>query len=136
MDEHKKAESLFSDFFDNELNGEELIWLEKHLESCEPCKNDWDKYKQAMEEVSGLMHIMAPENVVDKVESRINKRSRGKFFNKQKYFTVRYSIVSFILVLFFVLAYLLMMAVNEIVLFDSNDDNRNAVSDKNVEDSK
>jgi len=120
MDKHKKAETLFSSYFDKDLTPEDNKWLEEHLNTCDNCQNNWDTYKQTMKEVSGLLKLAPPDDVVLKVESKINKRSSGKFFNRQKSPSIQFSIVSFILILFFILAYLVLVAVNEIVFLDTN----------------
>ena len=117
--EHQKAESFFTGYYENDLNDSDLRWLEKHLESCDECKKGWDQYNRAMNEISGLLNVEPPSDVIESVEKKINKRSRGKFFGRQKTGSIQFSLVSFILVLIFILAYLVLIAVNEIVMLDS-----------------
>ncbi|MBN2716749.1 MAG: hypothetical protein JXX14_12930 [Deltaproteobacteria bacterium] len=54
------------------------------------------------------------------VERKIHRRSKGKFFGRSRASNIQFALISFILVLLFMLAYLMLTAVNEIVMLDSD----------------
>ena len=118
--DHQQARELFTSYHDGELSDKQQKALEAHLSSCDECNTEWQSYQKLMTEVSGLMNLSPPKDVVRSVERKIHRRSRGKFFGRSKASNVQFALVSFILILLFMLAYLMLTAVNEIVLLDSH----------------
>ena len=117
--EHKKAISFFTCYYDGDLSQTDKDWLEAHLADCHACRAEWEQYRDTTSEVSGLIQMPPPPDVVKSVERKIYKRSRGRFFGRDRGNSIQFALVSFILVLLFMLAYLMLTAVNEIVLLDS-----------------
>lgn len=120
--DHQQAIDLFTGYHDGDLDAAQKSALESHLDSCEDCKKEWQEYQKTMSEVSGLLNMVAPKDVVKAVETKIHRRSKGKFFGKQKKPNIQFALVSFILVLLFMLAYLMLTAVNEIIVLDHDTD--------------
>ena len=117
--DHQEAKELFTSYHDGELSDTQRAVLENHLSTCDECNAEWQAFQKLMAEVSGLMNLSPPKDVVRSVERKIHRRSRGKFFGRSKSSNVQFALVSFILILLFMLAYLMLTAVNEIVLLDS-----------------
>ena len=117
--EHQQARDLFTGYYEGDLPDSQRVDLESHLFHCEACETEWQAYRKTMNEVSGLLNLAPPKNVATAVEHKIHRRSAGKFFGRQKGTGIQFALVSFIIVLLFMLAYLMLTAVNEIVVLDS-----------------
>ncbi len=55
------------------------------------------------------------------VEQKIKRRSKGRFFGEPRSFSTQFAIVSFILILMFMLAYLVMTEVTEITVLEEDE---------------
>jgi anti-sigma factor RsiW len=106
--DHDRAKDLFTQYHEGDLGDEDLAELERHLEGCEECRAEWETYRKTIDGVSGLFELTAPDGFTRAVEQKIRKRSRGRFFGEQRPFSMWFAIVSFILILLFILAYLVM----------------------------
>jgi len=126
---HQEAKDLFTNYLDGDMADAQRTELEAHLSACTECKEEWQAFKKLMSEVSGLMNLAPPRDVVRAVEKKIHRRSRGKFFGRQKGSSIQFGLISFILVLLFMLGYLLLTAVNEIVFVDSDKGSASLPSD-------
>lgn len=108
--DHARARDLFFEYHDDELDDAVRAELEAHLDSCAECRREWEAYRATVDEISGL-HALAPDDeFVRQIEQRIKRRSRGRFFSNQGQFSVRFAIVSFVLIMLFLLAYLFLSA--------------------------
>ncbi|MBN2343630.1 MAG: zf-HC2 domain-containing protein [Deltaproteobacteria bacterium] len=116
--EHQEVKDLFTEYHDGDLSDEKKKELETHLQSCDECRTEWQAFEKTMNEISGLYHFAPPQDLAKNVEHKIHRRSRGKFFGKQKGNNIQFALISFILVLLFMLAYLMLTAVNEIIVLD------------------
>jgi hypothetical protein len=58
-----------------------------------------------MNELSGLHYVVPEEGFTSRVKKTIDRRSRGRFFGSEPSHSLKFAIVSFILILFFLLAY-------------------------------
>jgi len=116
--EHEKARELFTDYLDGELSGEEKAALEEHLAECEECRAEWESFSRTVGEVSGLLSVAAPDDFAREVEQKIRRRSRGKFFSEERSYSLQFAVVSFILIILFIMAYLLMSSVTEITVLE------------------
>lgn len=116
--DHDRARELFTEYHDGELTADEVEALESHLAGCEACSMEWDTYRRTIEEISGLHMFAAPEGLTEAVEQKIKRRSKGRFFGEQRSFSTQFAIVSFILILLFMLAYLVMTEVTEITVLE------------------
>ena len=119
--DHDRARELFTAYHDEELSSSEVEELESHLAACKECSEEWDTYRRTMEEISGLHKFAAPGCMTEAVEQKIKRRSKGRFFGEQRSFSTQFAIVSFILILLFMLAYLLMTEVTEITVLEEDD---------------
>jgi anti-sigma factor RsiW len=116
--DHDRAREAFTRLHEGELSDEEREQLERHLDECEECSTEWDSYRRTVDEVSGLLQTALPPDFARSVEQKIKKRSRGRFFGEQRPFSMQFAMVSFILILLFILAYLVLTAATEIIILD------------------
>ena len=100
-----KAKELFVDYSDGVLANGERGALEKHLDGCASCKRDLTTYRQAMNEVSGLHYVSPESGFTSRVKKTIDRRSRGRFFGTEPSYSLKFAVISFVLILLFLLAY-------------------------------
>ncbi|MCP4198878.1 MAG: hypothetical protein GY762_17165 [Proteobacteria bacterium] len=100
-----KARELFVDFHDGVLSKRGCSELEEHLGTCDPCAGEWATYHKTMNELSGLHYVVPEQGFTSRVKKTIDRRSRGRFFGSEPSHSLRFAIISFILILFFLLAY-------------------------------
>lgn len=100
-----KAKELFVDYYDGVLEQGECDDLEAHLDGCTSCASDWTTYKKAMSEISGLHHVTPVIGFTSRVKKTIDRRSRGRFFGNEPSYSIKFAVVSFVLILFFLFAY-------------------------------
>jgi len=120
--DHDRARDLFTQYHEEDLSDAELAELEEHLAECDECREEWETYRKTIDGVSGLFELAAPEDFTRSVEQKIRKRSRGRFFGDQRPKSMQFAVVSFILILLFILAYLVMTAATEIIILDESQD--------------
>ena len=80
--EHEEAQRLFSDLVDGELDADVRARLAAHLEGCAECRAALAALETA---VSGLRRLSAPppaEDILERVQQKIRKRSRGRYFRR------------------------------------------------------
>ena len=128
--EHEKARELFTDYLDGELAGEEKAALEEHLAQCEECRSEWETFSRTVEEVSGLLSVAAPEDFAREVEQKIRRRSKGKFFSEERSYSLHFAVVSFILIILFIIAYLLLSSVTEIIVLEQGTDDAGPIGEE------
>jgi len=116
--DHDRAKELFTQYHEGDLGDEERARLERHLEECAECRGEWEVYRKTIDGVSGLFQLNAPDGFSRAVEQKIKRRSRGRFFGDQRPVSMQFAVVSFILILLFILAYLVMTAATEIFILD------------------
>lgn len=104
--DHERARSLFIEYHDEELADEVRLELEDHLGRCPDCRRDWEAYKQTVAGVSSLGRVKPPRDFVQKIERKIGRRSGGRFFGVKNEFSLSFAVISFVLIVFFLLAYL------------------------------
>lgn len=104
--DHERARSLFIEYHDDALAEEQRRDLEEHLRCCPDCRREWETYKQLVTGVSSLVRVKPSEDFVRKIEHKIGRRSGGRFFGVKNEFSLTFAVVSFVLIVFFLLAYL------------------------------
>ncbi len=118
----KQVKKRFINYHDGDLERGDRAALEKHLATCKTCQAEWDDYKKTMSEVSGLLHLGPSQDFVFRVKKTIDRRSNGRFFGEQSHHSLRFAIVSFILILFFLIAYVFISSNTEIQIVESDKD--------------
>ncbi len=117
--DHKRVKELFTEYRDRELDEETRTSMGEHLAQCADCTAEWVEFDRTVEEISGLFQMKPPPDLAQSVETRIRRRSRGRFFAEQKTPAgMQFALVSFILVLLFLLAYLVLTATTEITILE------------------
>jgi anti-sigma factor RsiW len=81
--DHEEARDLFSDHLDGELGEERAEALKEHLDGCAECREELERLRQTMRVVSGLHRLPPPGEFVDRVEQKIRRRSRGRFYGPE-----------------------------------------------------
>ncbi len=76
--DHSEAKELLSEYLDGELCEDTCLELEKHLESCTDCSNDFEQLKKTVKALSGISMLEAPEDFERKVRERLKKRARRR----------------------------------------------------------
>ena len=115
----EKAKTLFIDYHDGDLKKDEAKALKAHLSSCDECMQEWQDYQKMMEEVSGLHSLAPSEDFVSKVKQTIDKRSKGRFFGTTSAPGLNFAIISFILILLFLAAYLFISSGSEVEVINT-----------------
>jgi anti-sigma factor RsiW len=100
-----KAKKIFVDYHDGVLSKRERFAMEEHLSKCDSCAAEWATYQKTMNEVSGLHYFIPEAGFTSRVKKTIGRRSRGRFFGADSSYSLRFAIISFVLILFFLLAY-------------------------------
>jgi len=110
----KVAKTLFFAYQDGDMKSSERRGFEKHLAKCGTCQREWDDYQRTLAEITGMHDLLPPADFVSKVKSTIGKRSKGRFFGESSHPSIVFAVVSFILILLFLLAYLVITHSTEI----------------------
>ena len=110
--DHQSAIELFDDYLDGELSGAQEKKLEQHLEECESCRDELEELRQTLDLMGSLRKVNPPAEFVGKVQQRINKRSRGRFFGGQEKLLVRipFEWISFVIIVIMLVMYLMTVA--------------------------
>lgn len=122
---------LFLAYHDGDLAHDERQALEAHLNECEACVAEWTAYSRTLDEVSGMFQLSAPKDFTERVKHTIGRRSKGRFFGDDRNFSISFAVVSFILILFFLLAYLFLYADRSITLVSPGNDSTSTVNGDN-----
>ncbi|MCP4606784.1 MAG: zf-HC2 domain-containing protein [Proteobacteria bacterium] len=104
--ECKRAKELFIGYHDGDLGERDQAALEKHLDDCDTCTTEWNGYLKTVGEISGLFRLAPPQDFASRVKQTIDRRSKGRFFGESGPFSIGFAVISFILILLFLLAYL------------------------------
>jgi anti-sigma factor RsiW len=83
--EHEAYEADFSDYYEKTLAPARMKELDAHLASCEHCKAEYGRFREAIGTLSGLHKVPAPPRFEESVAQKINKRSAGRFFGRKAF---------------------------------------------------
>ncbi len=104
---HEEAQANFSDFLEGELSPQEVAELQAHLEGCATCADELEELRQTLSSLSGLKRVPPPPGFLGKVQQRIRKRSRGRFFEPDKLLNrIPFEWISFIIILIMLVVYM------------------------------
>jgi len=62
----QEVKSLFSEFYDQELNEEILLAVEKHLSKCQECQEEYRIFKKSLIVLKRLKPLDIPRNYLEK----------------------------------------------------------------------
>lgn len=82
----KHFKELMNLFLDGYAKNEEIYFLEKHIDSCEECKNYFSKLKDYKENLKKLERKEIPLGFEKKVMERIEEKEKSKLFFKRRLF--------------------------------------------------
>jgi anti-sigma factor RsiW len=106
--DHAVFENDFSDYYDGTLEAGKRAALEAHLASCERCRGEYDKLREAVAQVALLGRAAAPRDLEDRVTRTIHKRSAGRFFGRRAFGDrVPFELLAVVALLFLVVVYFL-----------------------------
>jgi predicted anti-sigma-YlaC factor YlaD len=104
--DHESARACFTGYHDGELADGERRALEEHLSGCAECNAEWETYRRAVEEVSGLKSLSPSEDFARQVALAIELRRSRRKVGGLSLTGLRVAILSLVLLLLFVLVYL------------------------------
>ena len=111
-----EAIGLFLSIHDGDVSETDRQAFNEHLRQCDTCRAEWDAYLLTLNEVSGMYPLAPPDEFTQKVKQVIKRRSRGRFFGEERPFNLSFAIVSFVLIVLVLLAYLFISSDREIML--------------------
>lgn len=80
--DHDAIQADFTDYVDGELGAARRAEVQAHVGECAECKEALETFKST---VAGLRSLSAPppaEDILTSVQSKIRKRSRGRYFRR------------------------------------------------------
>jgi anti-sigma factor RsiW len=104
--DHEKARAGFTGYHDGELTEGDRRSLEEHLATCTDCAAEWNAYRRAVEEVSGLRTIEPSESFARQVALAIEMRGKRRTFGGLNLLGVRIAVLSLVLIMLLLMAYL------------------------------
>jgi anti-sigma factor RsiW len=84
-DQHAAFEADFSDYYERTLGEPRARELEAHLSGCQRCQDEYSRFRQAVDAVSGLHRLSAPKHFDEQVAETIHRRSAGRFFGRRAF---------------------------------------------------
>jgi predicted anti-sigma-YlaC factor YlaD len=108
--DHQAAQELFSDYLEGELTEEQRGELIVHLDGCADCREELDSLRQTLRSLSGLRPLPPPDNFARKVQQRIHRKSRGRFFGQDRVLLrIPFEWISFVIIILMLAVYMLLM---------------------------
>jgi len=105
--DHESARACFTGYHDGELAEGDRRALEEHLSARADCTAEWDAYRRAIEEVSGLRVIAPSEDFARQVTLAIELRGKRRTFGGLSLVGVRVAVLSLVLIMLLLMAYLM-----------------------------
>ena len=112
--DREQAVDLFSAYWDGELPPDQVEAFEAFLERDDETRQEYDRFRRALESLASLTEQQAPDNFVEKLQRRMRRRSGGKLFGANRWGTITrvpYELFSLILILIILSVYLLTLPV-------------------------
>ena len=111
MIDHETAGGLLSDYLDGELSPQQERELEAHLEGCPKCTDELEELRQTLDTLGSLKSVSPPTEFVGKIQQRINKRSRGRFFGQESLLVrIPFEWISFVIIMLLLVMYIMTVA--------------------------
>jgi len=108
--DHRAIQDQFSEYLEGELGPEAQALVTEHLRSCEECRKELEAFRETLRSLSGLRPLPPPDNFAGKVQQRIHRRSRGRFFGAERLVNrIPFEWVSFVIIILMLFLYMLMM---------------------------
>jgi anti-sigma factor RsiW len=104
--DHESAKAGFTGYHDGEISEGDRRALEAHLSACADCSAEWEAYRRAVEEVSGLRVLAPPEHFTKQVTLAIELRAKRRAFGGLSLSVVRIAVLSLVLLMLLIMAYL------------------------------
>jgi anti-sigma factor RsiW len=104
--DHESARAGFTGYHDGELAEDDRRSLEEHLAGCADCAAEWEAYRKAVEEVSGLRVIAPSGDFARQVALAIELRGKRRTFGGLSLVGVRVAVLSLVLIMLLFMAYL------------------------------
>jgi len=104
------ARELFSDYLENELAADTRDRLETYLSQDAEARKELQDLRKTLESLGRLRGtVLAPAGFARKVERRIRRRSRGRFFGQAAMARLPFEWFSFLIILVLLTLYFLLM---------------------------
>jgi anti-sigma factor RsiW len=104
--DHESARAGFTSYHDGDLSDADRRSLEEHLAACPECAAEWDAYRRAIEEVSGLRVVAPSASFARQVSLEIERRRLARPFPGLSLLGVRITVLSLVLIMLLLMAYL------------------------------
>jgi len=105
-----ERDRLFNAYYENELDEAARADFEDRIESDEEFAEAYHAFFEVMGGLRELPFEFAPDDFVERVQSRIRTRSHGRFFAEELLFKTRipYEVVAIVMIIVMAAAYLFM----------------------------
>ncbi len=98
---HQDVQDRFDRYYEGDLPAEEQQAMDAHLAECTACREEYQKLMKTLAALAKMKATHAPGDFLDRVQGRIRKRSRGRFFSRRPDFTSRlpYEVLSVVMLI-------------------------------------
>jgi anti-sigma factor RsiW len=108
--DHRAVQESFSAYLEGDLPPEEQTHVAAHLETCEECRKELAAFQQTLKRLASLRPLAPPEGFSRRVQQRIHRRSRGRFFKSDRLLMrVPFEWISFVLIIIMLVLYMLLL---------------------------
>lgn len=106
---------LFNAYFEGDLSESERAEFNARLTRDDAFRRDYEAFTELMGGLRQLPFTFAPDDFVDRVQSRIRTRSRGRFFAENYLGKVRapYEVIAVIMIIIMTTSYMMMGLPND-----------------------
>jgi len=108
--DHQRAKELFSQYLEGDLPPEQQSEIEAHLDQCQTCKVEMEALEKTLSSLAGLAAVPPPKDFDRKVQQRIRRRSRGRFFAPENLLNrIPFEWISFIVIMLMLVMYFMLI---------------------------
>lgn len=118
----EERDLLFNAYFEGELTPKEVADFEAQLEDDLEFAQAYESFTLVMGGLRELPFEFAPDDFVDRVQSRIRSRSRGRFFAENYLYRNRvpYEVIAIVMIVIMAAAYMMMENPRDVALRDAD----------------